>query len=166
MYKVTVNKNNSYIIKNEKNGWNVGKKLFFPDLKQISFNTFHLILNGNSYRIQYLHGSAGMKNAGIYVNGNFYEVAVKDKYDQLLSDLGIEDQSGKKSGPVKSPMPGKVLEVKVKSGEEVNAGDALIILEAMKMENVIKASAAGTVQEVMVATGDSVEKNQVLIDIA
>ena len=64
---------------------------------------------------------------------------------------------------VVAPMPGKILEVKVKVGDSVKEDDELLILEAMKMENPVYAPADGTVAEVKVREEDSVETGQVLI---
>jgi biotin carboxyl carrier protein len=61
-------------------------------------------------------------------------------------------------------MPGLIIDLKVKQGDVVKAGDALLILEAMKMENIIKAPGEGTVKMIKAKKGDSVEKNQVLIE--
>ena len=60
-----------------------------------------------------------------------------------------------KSG-VKSPLPGVILEVKVKEGDVVKKGQTVIILEAMKMENNINADKDGTVTKINVNKGDSV----------
>lgn len=62
-----------------------------------------------------------------------------------------------------APMPGKVLAVNVAVGDEVEAGQALIIMEAMKMEHTITAPAASTVAEIRCAAGDQVDNGQVLI---
>jgi acetyl/propionyl-CoA carboxylase alpha subunit len=63
----------------------------------------------------------------------------------------------------RAPMPGKVLDVSVAVGQEVNAGDPLLILEAMKMENVLSAEIGGTVKEVHAKAGDMVEPGKLLI---
>jgi biotin carboxyl carrier protein len=60
-------------------------------------------------------------------------------------------------------MPGKVVEVFVEPGEEVEAGDVVLILEAMKMENELRTPKKGTVRAVNVKTGDSVAGNQLLV---
>jgi len=65
----------------------------------------------------------------------------------------------------KAPMPGSVLEVKVKEGEKVEEGDVLLVLEAMKMENEIIASQGGTVTEVMVKKGDTVNSEDPLVTL-
>lgn len=67
---------------------------------------------------------------------------------------------------VTAPMPGTILEVKVKAGDSVKAGDALLLLEAMKMENEITAAADGTVAEVLVKKGESVNSGDSLIIIS
>ena len=60
-------------------------------------------------------------------------------------------------------MPGKVLEVKVAAGDEVAAGDALLVLEAMKMENVLRAPRDGKIERVYAPVGEAVEKGAVLV---
>jgi len=66
---------------------------------------------------------------------------------------------------VTAPMPGKILEVLVKVGDQVKEDDEVIMLEAMKMENPIYAPADGTVKEIRVKANDSVETEQVMIVI-
>ena len=62
-------------------------------------------------------------------------------------------------------MPGTVLRVDVREGQEVAAGEALMVLEAMKMELAVSAPAAGTVTSVMVRPGDLVARGQVLAEV-
>jgi biotin carboxyl carrier protein len=66
---------------------------------------------------------------------------------------------------VKAPMPGKILEVLVKVGDQVKEDDEVVMLEAMKMENPIYAPENGTVTEIKVKANDSVETEQVLVVI-
>jgi len=63
---------------------------------------------------------------------------------------------------VLAPMPGTITEVLAKVGDQVNADDEIMILEAMKMENPICAPEAGKVAEIKVAVGTKVEANQIL----
>lgn len=69
-------------------------------------------------------------------------------------------------GHVKSPMPGRVLRVLVKEGDEVVEGTPVIVVEAMKMENELAASRAGKVTRVLVAAGATVEGGATLVEIA
>jgi biotin carboxyl carrier protein len=64
---------------------------------------------------------------------------------------------------IRAPMPGKVVEVFVEPGEEVESGDVVLILEAMKMENELRTPKRGTVKAVNVKPGDSVAGNQLLV---
>ena len=62
-----------------------------------------------------------------------------------------------------SPMPGKVVALKVRPGDEVKEGDTLLVIEAMKMENEIKAPRDGRVREVLVQEGATVSTGQPLV---
>ena len=64
---------------------------------------------------------------------------------------------------VVAPMPGKILAIKVSKGQQVKAGDTVLILEAMKMEQEIKSSISGTVSEIPVSENDTVKKDQPLV---
>ena len=68
--------------------------------------------------------------------------------------------------PVKAPMPGNILDVRVSAGQNVKAGDILLILEAMKMENEIVAPKDGTLTSVCVSRGQVVETGAVLCTLA
>ena len=67
---------------------------------------------------------------------------------------------------VVSPMPGKVIALRVQEGDSVKRGDTLLVVEAMKMENALMAPRDGTVQEVRVALDDRIERNVPLILLA
>jgi pyruvate carboxylase subunit B len=69
------------------------------------------------------------------------------------------------AGGVLAPMPGVIIDYKVKEGDTVNAGDVVLILEAMKMENEIKAEDSGTVTAAIFKKGDKVDKGELLLTI-
>jgi len=66
---------------------------------------------------------------------------------------------------ITAPMPGKIITVKVTKGQQVKAGDVVLILEAMKMEQEIKAPAGGAIADILVSAGDTVKKEQALVII-
>lgn len=68
--------------------------------------------------------------------------------------------------PVKAPMPGNILDVKVKVGDTVKAGTVLCVLEAMKMENEIPAPKDGKVAQVVVTKGATVGAGDTLVVLA
>jgi biotin carboxyl carrier protein len=73
---------------------------------------------------------------------------------------GLEDPPGK----VSAPLAGVVVEVHVQVGDEIEVGQALLVIEAMKMQNELQAPLAGAVTAVRVAAGERVEKGAVLVE--
>ena len=69
------------------------------------------------------------------------------------------------SGGIVAPMPGKVVDILVKPGDAVKAGDVIVVLEAMKMENELCAISKGVVKEVLVEKGDAVQGGQLLVTL-
>lgn len=84
--------------------------------------------------------------------------------DGLIKQLGFEVGNAKQVSAIKAPMPGLILHIAVKEGQEVSEGDSLLILEAMKMENNFTSPRAGIIQSIKVKQGDAVDKGQVLIE--
>ena len=97
------------------------------------------------------------------INSVKYAIDLKDKYDELLHSLGMDNIASAKINQVKAPMPGMVLNILVHEGNEVKKGDVLLVLEAMKMENMLKSPTDGVIKKIAVQKGNAVEKNQLLI---
>lgn len=133
------------------------------DLKWISDRHIHLILAGKSIMAELVRIDPESKTIQIRIENKTATLEVRDKFDLLLEKLGMNVDSEKSIQDIKAPMPGMILEIKVKPGDVVKKGDIVLILEAMKMENSIKATGDGIVRNVKVEIKDSVEKNQVLI---
>ena len=105
------------------------------------------------------------KKLAIEIKGEIFGVLIKDELDQELEKMGLSTTSGKQLKDIKAPMPGLVLEIAVTEGQEVAAGDKILILQAMKMENSIMIHASARIKRVAVATGQAVEKGQVLVEL-
>jgi biotin carboxyl carrier protein len=134
------------------------------DVVKLDKNKFHVIINNSSYNIELLAKDENAKNQTILVNGQKQSVEIKDKYDDLLKQLGMDKLMGNKANLLKAPMPGLVLKVLVTEGQAVKKGDGLLILEAMKMENIIKASSDGMVKKIHIEEKNIVDKNQKMIE--
>ena len=121
-----------------------------------------------------------MKKYTITVNGTAYEVEVEDMggaaatapkaaapkaapAPKAAAPAPAAKPVAAGSATISAPMPGKVLEVKVKAGDAVKSGDVLMILEAMKMQNEIMAPADGTISDVRVSAGQTVGTGDVMI---
>lgn len=128
-------------------------------------NMLHILYNSHSYSVELLEYNAEEKTAVIKVNSALYEVKLKDETDDLLERLGM-GKSTHKVQQIKAPMPGKVIDIKVREGDSINKGDGLLVLEAMKMENILKAPEAAIIKKIHATKGKAVEKNEVLIELA
>ncbi|MEO1032890.1 MAG: acetyl-CoA carboxylase biotin carboxyl carrier protein subunit [Bacteroidota bacterium] len=134
------------------------------DAVETSTNQYHILHDNASIKAKILDTDFNKKHYRIKVNNSIYEVAISDTLDQQIAALGFEIGSSKKVSDIKAPMPGLILEINVKEGQEVKEDDALVILEAMKMENVINSPREGVIKSLKVKQGDTVEKNALLIE--
>lgn len=155
MYKSIINKDNEIDIDLSEIDW---------DLMRVSEHSYSIIDNNKSYEVSVLEADYEQKMFTMKVNGNTYEISVKDEFDLLAKKLGFSSNVAKVVNNVKSPMSGVVLEVITSVGDTVKSGDSLLILEAMKMENVIKSERDAIIKQISVKKGDAVQKNQILIE--
>lgn len=145
--------------------------------------TYRFKINGNEYNVEI--GSVEGNVADVTVNGASYKVEMENapavqaapaasKAAQTQSPAAAAaptpasaaapaSGSGK---PVTSPLPGVIIEISVKEGQAVKAGQKVAVLEAMKMENEIQAPADGTVTAILVSKGDSVLEGAEIVKIA
>lgn len=167
MYNITINGKTTLKTELNFNGSKVGGtsngKPVEADILNVGHQQYHLILNNHSYNIDVVKADYDEKKLVIKINGKKYTLDVKDKYDELLHNLGLDNIAAKKINDVKAPMPGMVLSILVNEGQQVKKGDSLLVLEAMKMENVLKSPTDGTIKKVIALKGTAVEKNQLLI---
>lgn len=136
---------------------------FAWDMIEVKKNMFHIISGTKSFTAEVVKADLATKTFTILVNGHKYNVEVKDRFDTLLQELGMDKLAQAGVQEVKAPMPGMVLTIHVSAGDEVKKGDALLVLEAMKMENIIKSPRDGKVKSVKAVKGAAVEKNQSLV---
>lgn len=118
--------------------------------------TWSILIDGRSYAIAIL--GAGE----VSVNGRVFHVDVFDPRE-LRGRRSAADNSGPQA--VAAPMPGRVVRVLVETGQEVAAGEGLIVVEAMKMQNEMKAPRAGRIAAVKTVAGATVSQGDVLLVI-
>ncbi|MGN6641238.1 MAG: acetyl-CoA carboxylase biotin carboxyl carrier protein subunit, partial [Mucilaginibacter sp.] len=159
MHKIKVNNQFDYDIEDKAGKLLVNEKEINADILQRG-TSFHIINDLSSYNAEVVQFDPETKTAEIKVNGNIYTVTAKDQFDILLDKLGMSNLNNAKISEVKAPMPGLVLKIFVKEGDEVKKGENLFILEAMKMENIIKSPGDVVVKSVKIKPGDKVEKGQ------
>ena len=136
-------------------------------------------INGNPYGV--VIKQLGDEHAVVEVNGAEYQVDILEepiqrKTPQLIRQRVVPDSEKRPiktkaghrtatSGVVKAPLPGVILEILVKEGDEVNVGQHLLKMEAMKMENNIQSNRQGTITSIKVKSGDSVLEGDLLVEI-
>lgn len=124
-----------------------------------------------------------MKNFRVIVNGNTYDVAVEELSEGIAPQPIQQAAPAPKAAPsvtkvqqpkttapasakkINSPMPGTVLDIKVKEGDTVSKNQLVIVLEAMKMENEIVTPYAGKVASINVSKGAAVNSGDLLLSI-
>jgi len=167
MYSISVNGNNKFKTELNHNDslfeGTLNEALIKGDLHKINEHQYHLLYNNKSYNIEVIKLNTEEKTLILKVNSVKFHLQVKDKYDELLHSLGLDNLAAKKVNEIKAPMPGMVLKILVKDGDEVKKGDPLLVLEAMKMENILKSPTDGVIKKIAAVTGVAVEKNQLLI---
>ncbi|MEQ2167861.1 hypothetical protein GOODEAATRI_008341 [Goodea atripinnis] len=107
---------------------------------------------------------AGQREVFFELNGQLRSVLVKDTV--AMKEMKFHPKAQKSiKGQVGAPMPGKVLEVKVKVGSKVEKGQPLCVLSAMKMETVVNSPMSGTVKAVHVEPDTSLEGDDLILEI-
>jgi len=162
MFKTTSNKQ-SFEISFEDDTYSIdGQKVEFDALATSSTER-HILFNNKSYNAEIIEVDYNKKIVVVEIQHKRYTVQVDDEFDMLLVKMGFDKGAQQKIDALRAPMPGLVISLQVKVGDSIEAGDALLVLEAMKMENVLPSPTSGIVAEILTAPGDKVEKNQVLI---
>ncbi len=123
-----------------------------------------VIVNGTRYNVE-IEGDGTVKKA----------VAIRPQVAAAPASHPVVNSAAPKSkpaatvgageSPVTSPLPGVILDIKVKEGDTISVGQTLMVLEAMKMENNIDSTMAGVVKSIKVKCSDSVLEGDVLITI-
>ena len=97
----------------------------------------------------------------VAIDGRVYEFLRGEK----KTAHSRQREAGRLSPEICSPMPGKILDVRVSEGATVEAGQVLVVLEAMKMENALTAEGPARVRKIHVSAGTLVELGQLLVEL-
>ncbi len=124
---------------------------------------FKVTLSGNVYYAEVEKVSNALYK--VRVDDKVVEVEVEEEVIKSVRGVSAHRPERADLGQkvVKAMLPGTIIKILVSPGDEVRAGDTLLILEAMKMENEIVAPSSGKVKEVRVSEGQRVETGDVLV---
>jgi len=135
------------------------------DVQPISDHKYHVLKENKSFKAEVVKSNFLQRKYTVKINSNNYEVAIANELDLLIEEMGLSLKNAQVVNEIKAPMPGLILEVSVKEGDEVKEGDYILVLEAMKMENALTAPRDAVIKSISVKKGQTVEKNQLLIEM-
>lgn len=127
-------------------------------------NKYHVLQNNKTFKTELADSNFNRKTYSIKVNNRSYDVDISNPLDILIDKMGFTFGSSKQVNSIKAPMPGLILDIHVKEGQEVEEDEALLILEAMKMENVITSPRDGIIKSMNISKGDAIDKGHLLIE--
>lgn len=125
---------------------------------------FTLTYQGKKFFGEILEEKTEDRRLKIKINHRVFDVKKKGELDDLISALGLDKVKVRKLKELQAPMPGRIVNIAVQVGDELNVGDEILSLEAMKMENVLKAEGIGKVKAIHISGNQVVEKGTVLIE--
>lgn len=129
-------------------------------LHSLGASEVQISLDGMRHRVHVRRTQAGWR---VHTRGRTFEITVEDERSRVIRELGGGMALKLRTPEIHAPMPGLVVRVLVDVGQEVEAGDGMLVIEAMKMENELKAEGAGLVAQVHVKPGQIVDKGDLLI---
>lgn len=138
---------------------------------------FKYTIEGKDYEVEITSIDEATNVASVKVNGEAFEVGMEkpaeEEKPKVVLGKPVEDDGDatqpaanvNTANAIKAPLPGTITGISVKVGDQVKAGDTLLVLEAMKMANNIEAEKDGTVAAICVKVGQSVMEDEPLVVI-
>lgn len=143
----------------------VGDRVLHARLADVEGTPVSLLTVGERvYRVLARRGEARGEYT-LSIDGRAFVVEALDERTRAIRDLSAASAGAAGPAPLVAPMPGLVVRVNVAVGDQVVAGQGLVVMEAMKMENELRSASAGIVRLVHVAPGAAVNKGAVLVEL-
>lgn len=141
----------------------IGDKVFDVEILSVRGEQARLLVNGRPYEVKFSTAPLATAPAG---TTRAMPPAPPPSPEPAPPRPAEAAAPAGDAGAILAPMPGSILEVLVKVGDQVKVGDTVVKLEAMKMENEVKASSSGVVTDVRVSKGSNVAKGEILLVIS
>ena len=129
------------------------------DAQQVAGQLWSVLYGGASFVVDVTQ--LPTEEYEVLIKGDCHKFTLMNEQRRAMIRAGGKGAAGK--AMVTSPMPGKVVKLLVKEGQEVAAGEGVIVVEAMKMENELKSALAGKVKEIFVGEGEVVDSGAKLL---
>ena len=151
------------IFNQQKNTVEINKKEFNISVEKGTDGFEYVVYQNKRYPFEIIDRSDNKYS--ILINGVAYNFSVETPTSFERKKLLDKHRPVSKSEIFRAPMPGKIIDILVDEGTEINEGDALLVLEAMKMQNEILSHVKGVVKKIHIQPGMNVAKDDILIEI-
>ena len=128
---------------------------------KIGDGALRIVLGGDSFEARAIKHTAldGGTDYTVFVGGGSRRLCLVDPLDVTQYEATAADETA-----VRSPLPGKIIDLKIKAGDSVSKGQPLLVLEAMKMEHTLNAPADGRIKSIRYAVGEQVPEGADLVE--
>jgi biotin carboxyl carrier protein len=137
--------------------WMIDRQSLEADATELSSGIYSILINGKSFEVRMERSGAELR---AITRSREFRIVIQDEREWRRKRGSAVEAEGRQQ--VLAPMPGKIVRVQVKSGDVVQAGQGLLVVEAMKMQNEIRAPKSGTIDRVAVVEGQTVNAGEVV----
>ena len=143
----------------------VGDRQFTARLEEIEGTPVRIVTVGNQVHRVVMRRGATRGSYTLWVDGWRFDGDALDERTRAIREITAAASKSTGPAPVLAPMPGMIVRVSIAVGDQVQAGQGLVVMEAMKMENELRASASGRVKSILASPGTAVEKGTLLVEL-
>ncbi len=142
--------------------WTIDGRALEADATEVSPGVYSILIDGESFEVHVEpKGDGGLR---VTSGGREFAAALRDPRQwKRYRGAGAEAEGRQQ---VTAPMPGKIVRVLAKTGDSVEAGQGILVVEAMKMQNEIRSPKSGTLERLLVVEGQTVNAGQVVATVA
>jgi biotin carboxyl carrier protein len=140
-----------------------GERPVHAELSDVESSPVRMVKIGTHVYRVVVQRRQGRGKYTLWVDGYRFESEALDERTRAIRDLSAAGAGPAGPAPIIAPMPGLIVRVNVKTGDRVEAGQGLVVMEAMKMENELRTTTSGVVRSVEVSAGMTVEKGALLV---
>jgi pyruvate carboxylase subunit B len=148
-------------------GVSIGGNHVSAHIEDVAGTPVHILTIGSEVHrvIARRERERGKGQYSIWIGGYRFDVEALDERSKTIRELSGEKETAGGPAPIIAPMPGLIVRVNVNVGDDVQAGQGVVVMEAMKMENELRSASAGRVKAVLVQPGTAVEKGARLVEL-
>lgn len=141
----------------------IDNKIYDVDIIMIENGVYSIIKDNKSYNVELTRSDSG-KSYMVNTLYNNFPVEIIDMQAKYIKNR-MKDDIDETQEKIVAQIPGKIVRIPVKKGDEVSANQSVIVVEAMKMQSEYKVKRDCIIKNILVKEGDTVESNQTLIEL-